>query len=931
VSPYSPDWWARVEPLLDRALATPPEARDALLREAARDDAAPAAEVARLLAEAAALGDSPLDRPAALRFGALLDEPDDDARPARARAALEAALVGRYAIVRELGRGGMGVVYLARDLRHGREVALKVLRPDLAADVGVERFLAEIRVTAGLRHPNVLPLFDSGAAGDVLYYVVPYVEGGTLRDRLVRDGSLPLGDALAAARDVAAALAHAHARGVVHRDVKPENVLLDDGRAVLGDFGIAKALAGFAEAPATAARVPRTLPGVGTPAYMAPEQAEGTGPVDHRADLYALGAVTWELLTGEAPARAAPPATGGATPTSRALVLAQRRPEVPSALAALVARLLARDPGERPRDAAEVLRALEALVTTRAWRRTTRAARWLRRGVTAAGLLALAAVVGRGGGARGATTPNPAPGPGRRTASARALLDEADRVLRTGNFGSARRLYDLAVRTDSLDPVVWLRLAQASYERGDHAAVEQARRAIALGARAGDRDGARAAALARAQLAATLGIPSVDSIMLATGAALRAYPEDVDAVRYDGLARMGQGDFAGGARALRRALALDSAAVARGAAPRDAPLREMLVYNAILADSLAEAERDARAWVAREPRSRRAQTMLASALAAAERYDEARAVLGAAAAGSDGADPAFGMWGLQPTFEIARITLAARRFAEADAILDGIVRVAPQGLQWSARALRVASLRAQRRRAEALADARALRRDVIAAGRHPTEFAQIEAQALLDAGRPRAAAALFDSLATLNPPPHDSIPALAVRARVWWGTQAAGALLDAGDTTEIVRRIEAVAADGRESSYGRDQRLHHYLRGRLWAARGDHARAVAAYERAVFAPAHGYTRQNLMLARSLVALGRHDEALAWLRRAARGDVRVHGTFLTRTDVDSAMADVFERTGRRDSARVYRDRVARAERRPRREAASSGRRSRNGGG
>jgi tetratricopeptide (TPR) repeat protein len=166
------------------------------------------------------------------------------------------------------------------------------------------------------------------------------------------------------------------------------------------------------------------------------------------------------------------------------------------------------------------------------------------------------------------------------------------------------------------------------------------------------------------------------------------------------------------------------------------------------------------------------------------------------------------------------------------------------------------------------------------------------------------------------------MPGLVARARAWWGTQAAGALLDAGDTTDLGRRIDSVAANGRRSVYGRDQRLHHYLRGRLWAARGDHVRAVAEYEQAVYAPAYGYTRQNLMLARSLVALGRHDEALGWLRRAGRGDVVVEGYFLTRTDVDSAMADVFERMGRRDSARVYQARVAGAVRRSLRTAARS---------
>jgi tetratricopeptide (TPR) repeat protein len=318
----------------------------------------------------------------------------------------------------------------------------------------------------------------------------------------------------------------------------------------------------------------------------------------------------------------------------------------------------------------------------------------------------------------------------------------------------------------------------------------------------------------------------------------------------------------------------------------------------MLADSLAEAEGVARGWVAREPGSMRAQVLLAKVLCVAERYDEAGAVLRAATAGRDGADPAFGFWGTEPAFEVARIALAARRHAEADAMIEGLARVAPAGLRHSAGALRVASLRAQRRRAEALADAAALRRAVIAAGGHRMSFAQVEAQALLDAGRPRAAAARFDSLAALVPPPHDTMPGLVARARAWWGTQAAGALIDAGDTTDLARRIDSVAANGRRSVYGRDRRLHHYLRGRLWAARGDHARAVAEYEQAVYTPAYGYTRQNLMLARSLVALGRHDEALGWLRRAGRGDVVVEGTSSP------------ERTWTRDGRRVRADGAAR---------------------
>ena len=206
---------------------------------------------------------------------------------------LSVALADRYQLERILGAGGMATVYLARDLRHGRQVALKVLAPELAIRVGLERFQTEIRVTANLTHPNILPLFDSGAADGLLYYVMPYVEGGSLRDRLQGGQPLPLAEALQIARTVALALDHAHARGVVHRDIKPENVLLGSDATYVADFGIALSLA----------EQRQTLPGllIGTPDYMSPEQIEGREVIDGRADVYALGCMTFEMLAGEPP------------------------------------------------------------------------------------------------------------------------------------------------------------------------------------------------------------------------------------------------------------------------------------------------------------------------------------------------------------------------------------------------------------------------------------------------------------------------------------------------------------------------------------------------------------------------------------------------------------------------------------------------------
>jgi len=219
---------------------------------------------------------------------------------------LWAALADRYRIERELGVGGMATVYLAHDIRHDRDVAIKVLHPDLGAVLGGERFLIEIRTTARLQHPHILPLLDSGDAGGLLYYVMPVVTGETLRARLERERQLPISEAVRIASEVASALDYAHRQGVIHRDIKPENVLLNDGHALVADFGIALAVQ-----TAGGQRMTQTGLSLGTPQYMSPEQAMGDRAIDARSDIYALGAVTYEMLTGE------PPFTG---PTAQAIV-----------------------------------------------------------------------------------------------------------------------------------------------------------------------------------------------------------------------------------------------------------------------------------------------------------------------------------------------------------------------------------------------------------------------------------------------------------------------------------------------------------------------------------------------------------------------------------------------------------------------------------
>jgi len=300
---------------------------------------------------------------------------------------LTESLAGTYAVERELGRGGMATVFLAQDVKHGRQVAVKVLHPELASSMGAERFQREIEIAARLQHPNILPLYDSGAAGEFLYYVMPFVEGESLRDRMDREKQLPLEDAVKIALEVAAALAYAHSRGVVHRDIKPENVLLSGGVAVVADFGIARALSVASDQTLT-----QTGTVVGTPAYMSPEQASGSPDIDGRSDQYSLACLLYEMLVG------APPFTG---PTPMAVMARHTmdnvsppsivRATIPDAVEDAILKAMNKVPADRFTTTGQFAEALQVLSPSTGPQRRLTAARYTagaQRSTMGAGLLA---------------------------------------------------------------------------------------------------------------------------------------------------------------------------------------------------------------------------------------------------------------------------------------------------------------------------------------------------------------------------------------------------------------------------------------------------------------------------------------------------------------------------------------------------------------
>ena len=355
----------------------------------------------------------------------------------------------RYRVERELGSGGMATVYLAQDLKHQRTVAIKVLRPELAASLGTERFLREIEIAARLDHPHVLPLYDSGESAGLLYYVMPFVEGESLRDRLEREGQLPVEDAIRITREVADALSAAHRTGIIHRDIKPENILLSGGHARVADFGIARALS-----VAGGARLTSSGVAIGTPAYMSPEQAAGQENLDARSDLYALGCVLYEMLAGETP---------HSGPTAQSIMVKRLTEPVPRlsglretvspALERVVHRILSKSPADRPASAASLIEELDRAAAAKdEWRPS-------RRVVLVAGAVLAAVVIGVAALRLAQAAGNRPPG-----SATNAHLARGDRLLKERtieSFAAAMTEYEAAYALDSTDGGTLARIGYA--------------------------------------------------------------------------------------------------------------------------------------------------------------------------------------------------------------------------------------------------------------------------------------------------------------------------------------------------------------------------------------------------------------------------------------------------------------------------------------
>ncbi len=924
----TPERWQQIESVFDTVIELPPTERARGLAEACGGDESLRVEVERLLA-AHAREDGPLavtgERPAVAFAATLLEQPGAFITPFGGLPAAPPPRIGPWRVLREAGAGGMGTVYLAErdDGAFRMRVALKLLRPGLHHDAAfVRRFRAERQVLARLDHPNIARLLDGGITDDGRpYYVMEFVDGAPI-DAWCRARALPVDARLALFAKVCDAVAEAHAARIIHRDLKPSNILVTaEGEPKLLDFGIAKVLetgdgslsgTGTWRAPdasGSAHALTRTGQRLLTPEYASPEQVFGEA-VTAASDVYALGVVLHELLTGKRPFVRA-----GRTTYEIERAVIEERPARPSSLVprgeqralrgdidAIILTSLRKEPERRYASARhladDVRRHLAgAAVEARGDGAPYRLRTWLRRHRTSVMAAAVGVLVG--GSAltfalerRHAEDDRPgfSEPVGTRSVLAARYYHDGLQAYARGNWGEAAQRLRAALAEDPGFAMAALYAADASSREESYVQAESLwTTAERLAGGASERD----RLLVRSHVTERARTP----VFFAYVDSLRArFPDDPHALLRMGRAAFWRGDYEEATRTFRRVLHMDSSAIEEQRVPCHAcEAHHQLVTMYEWSDSLDAAEREARALARRQSESTNAWRNVARVTMYRGTPDE-EAFRRALALDPGAADYA-AEWSA-----VRRIREAD--YGRADAILRARLETAPVERRGGALWNLITSLRHQERWEEALTVARAFRIQevgTVLADAAPASAIH-EAQILLERGHGAAAAALYDSIARYRGP-NAGLPT-SNSLHIWHLVHRADALALAGDTLELGTIADSVRALSATSVWVRDQRLEHHVRGLLFAARGDHAAAVDAYRRAMTSPNLGYTRTNLMLAQSLLALGRAREAVAVLQPALRGSLEVNNFYVTHTALHAALAEAWRMAGEPDSAAMH---------------------------
>ncbi|HSK18561.1 MAG TPA: protein kinase [Longimicrobiales bacterium] len=916
--PLTPEIWRRVEPLLDRALELDATARAAFLESACAGEPQLRAAVEALLRADGEAGEF-LETPAAVRAGELLraGEAPLDADPTHAAdaGARDGERIGPFRIVRELAAGGMGVVYLAEraDGQFEQCVALKVIRRSLFGEEMRRRFLRERQILAHLQHASIAYLLDGGVTADGRpWYAMEHVEGVPLT-RYCDTNDLGLEQRLRLFGRVCAAVEYAHAHHVVHRDLKPANILVTgNGELKLIDFGIARMLDGHTEATAAHEMEERahartacaitTAASALTPEYAAPEQIRSE-TVTSAADVYALGVVLHELLCGRRPRRATEhnaPVLERMSCTADAARPAAADRMMPAPLHHILCRAMQREPEARYPTvaalAAEIDQYLDDLPTI-ARRGTATGLRTLigtrRRTVAAVAIGALlvatasASVVRRpDDSGRDAAV---APRDDVTSAVAQRLFEEGLRAYHQVDLHTARRFFRAALADDATFAAATYYAVTTERLLGMPPDSQLEARLRRLVTRLPERE----RLLVQGGIAWNTADPALLSI---ADTLLARYTDEPQTQLLAGRAFAAVGAPRRALRHLQRAVHIDSLGL-RGISAEcvacDAFAAMIPAYVAL--DSLAAAERTARDWARLRPAAGRAWHTLAMLMEWQGRVDEALAAIRRAAPLAP-ANP------YVPIFP-ALLDIRTGDFASADRLLREQARAGPPDVQKEALWFLTISLRHQGRLRDALATARQLRR------LHPEEPEPriAEAQVLLEMGHARAAAALFDSLATLPARgDFESIPSLHGKLHSWRLVHLATALASAGDTAALLPLADTIETLGARTLGALYRNTHHHVRGLHLAAHARFAEAADRFRRAALqptSPTSGFTRTNLELARMQITLDEPGEAVRTLRPALQRGLEAGGLYVTRTELQELLGYAFEAAGEPDSARV----------------------------